>query len=62
VPDVPVSKFILNMQGGKKSLLVNSTNTCKEKQTAVLNFKGQNGAQVKDNQFGLNITACGKKK
>jgi hypothetical protein len=50
------------MKGGEKSLLVNSTNTCKEKQTAVLNFKGQNGAQVKDNQFGLNITACGKKK
>ena len=30
VPDVPVKKFILNMQGGKKSLLVNSTNTCKK--------------------------------
>ncbi|MDX6625745.1 MAG: hypothetical protein QOE56_734 [Solirubrobacterales bacterium] len=62
LPDVPVKKFVLNMKGGEKSLLVNSTNTCKEKQTAVLNFKGQNGAQVKDNQFGLNITACGKKK
>ncbi len=28
VPDVPVSKFVLNMKGGKKSLLVNSVNTC----------------------------------
>lgn len=43
VPDVPVKKFILNMDGGKKSLLVNSTNTCKGKRTAVLNIKGQNG-------------------
>ena len=29
LPDVPVKKFTLNMYGGKKSLLVNSTNTCK---------------------------------
>jgi hypothetical protein len=61
-PDVPVKKFILNMDGGKKSLLVNSTNTCNGKQTAVLNIKGQNGKQVKNNKFGLNIVSCGKKK
>jgi hypothetical protein len=62
VPDVPVKKFILNMSGGKKGLLVNSTNTCEGKQTAVLNIKGQNGKQVKNNKFGLNISSCGKKK
>lgn len=62
-PDLPVKKFILNMQGGKKSLLVNSTNTCAKKQTAVLNLKGQNGKQVKNNKYGLNISSCsGKKK
>jgi hypothetical protein len=60
-PDVPVKKFILNMDGGKKSLLVNSTNTCKGKQTAVLNIKGQNGKKVTNNKFGLNIVSCGKK-
>ena len=62
VPDVPVKKFILNMQGGKKSLLVNSTNTCKSKQTAVLNIKGQNGKKVKNNKYKLNISSCGGKK
>jgi hypothetical protein len=62
LPDVPVKKFILNMEGGKKSLLVNSTNTCQKKQTAVLNLKGQNGKQVKNNKFRLNISSCGKKK
>jgi hypothetical protein len=61
-PDVPVTKFILNMKGGKKSLLVNSTNTCKEKQRAVLNIKGQNGKKVVNNRFPLNITGCGKVK
>jgi hypothetical protein len=62
VPDVPVKKFILNMRGGKKSLLVNSTNTCAKKQTAVLNFKAQNGKKVKNNKYGLRISSCGKKK
>jgi hypothetical protein len=63
VPDVPVKKFILEMQGGKKSLIVNSTNLCKTKRTAVLNIKGQNGKAVKNNKYRLNVTGCkGKKK
>jgi hypothetical protein len=62
VPDLPVKKFVLNMQGGKKSLLVNSTNTCKERQLAVLNIKGQNGKKFKSNKFRLNIASCGGKK
>ncbi len=62
VPDVPVKKFILNMQGGKKSLLVNSTNTCQGPQRAVLNIKGQNGKSVKNNKFGLNVKGRGNGK
>jgi hypothetical protein len=63
VPDVAVKKFILTMQGGKKSLIVNSTNLCAQKQRAVLNIKGQNGKKVKNNKYGLNVTGCkGKKK
>jgi hypothetical protein len=62
VPDVPVKKFILNMRGGKKSLLVNSTNTCAKKQRAVLNIKAQNGKKVKNNKYKLRISSCGKKK
>jgi hypothetical protein len=59
VPDVPVTKFILNMQGGKKSLIENSENLCKSPQQAILNLKGQNGKQVKSNQFPLRIDKCG---
>jgi hypothetical protein len=62
VPDVPVSKFTLKMKGGKKSLLVNSTNTCAKPQRAMLNIKGQNGKKVKNNKFKLNIVKCGGKK
>lgn len=62
VPDVPVSRFVLKMKGGKKSLLVNSENTCRKKQRAVLNIKGQNGKKVKNDRFKLNVVSCGKKK
>lgn len=61
-PDVPVKKFILNMKGGKKSLIVNSQDLCSKKQKAVLNIKGQNGKKVKNNKYGLRISNCGKKK
>jgi hypothetical protein len=44
VPDAPVSKFILNMQGGKKGLVVNSRNLCAGKNKADAVFDGQNGA------------------
>jgi hypothetical protein len=43
VPDAPVSKFTLEMFGGKKGLLVNSTNLCKGTHRALSRFVGQNG-------------------
>ena len=43
VPDAPVSKFTLEMQGGKKGLLQNSTNICKAPQKASVTLTGQNG-------------------
>jgi hypothetical protein len=58
-PDVPLKTFILNMQGGKKSLLQNSTNLCKSQQLAILNMKGQNGKVMKTNKLRLNIAGCG---
>ena len=45
VPDAPVSRFVLEMSGGKKGLLVNSENLCskKAKRQAIVRFTGQNG-------------------
>jgi hypothetical protein len=60
-PDVPVSRVVLNMKGGKKSLLVNSTNTCAKTQRAVVKIKGQNGKKANNNKQKLNIVSCGKK-
>lgn len=43
VPDAPVSRFVLSMQGGKKGLLVNSTNLCTRRSRASARFGAQNG-------------------
>jgi hypothetical protein len=43
VPDAPVSKFTLNLQGGKKGLLVNSENICRKPQRADVELTAQNG-------------------
>lgn len=60
VPDAPVSKFMLDMQGGKKGLLVNNTDVCKKKPRAAAKFGGQNG-KVHDLNPIVKV-ACGKKK
>lgn len=60
VPDAPVSKFVLGMQGGKKGLIVNSRNLCASKNRAKVSFKGQNG-KVYDSKPVLKAS-CGKKK
>lgn len=60
VPDAPVSKFILNLFGGKKGLIVNSRNLCAQKQRAEVRFKGQNG-RVYDSNPEIKAQ-CGKKK
>jgi len=46
VPDAPVSKFVLHLQAGKKSLLVASRNLCKGAQRAKINMSAQNGRQL----------------
>jgi hypothetical protein len=43
VPDAPVSKFTLKMQGAKKGLLVNSRNLCAAPARAIADLTAQNG-------------------
>jgi hypothetical protein len=42
VPDAPVSKFVLRMQGAKKGLIVNSRNLCAAPSRATVELTGQN--------------------
>jgi hypothetical protein len=61
-PDAPVSKFTLRMQGGKKGLLVNSTNLCRRPKAnkAVSLLEAQNG-KVFDTEPAL-ANSCKKAK
>jgi hypothetical protein len=47
VPDAPVSRFVLEMKGGAKGLLVNSENICAKEQKAIADFTAQNGKVLK---------------
>jgi hypothetical protein len=62
VPDVPVSKFRLNMRGGKKGLLVNSRYLCARKNFSFLNFKAQNGKHRKVKRLPLRTPSCHKRR
>ncbi|HET7052645.1 MAG TPA: hypothetical protein VFI09_01860 [Solirubrobacterales bacterium] len=59
IPDAPFSKAILSMQGGKKSLLVNSRNICARPGRAIVRMNGQNGKLDKARPT-LKNGKCGK--
>jgi hypothetical protein len=43
LPDAPITKVLLTMQGGQKGLIVNSTNLCASTNRAQVDATGQNG-------------------
>jgi hypothetical protein len=49
VPDAPVSRFVLEMQGGEKGLLVNSRNLCSGVNRAIAKFDGHN-SEISDSR------------
>jgi hypothetical protein len=59
LPDAPISTFTLTMKGGKRGLLVNSVDLCKQPAKAVVKTTGQNGAAHNFNP--ALTTACGGK-
>jgi hypothetical protein len=61
VPDAPVSRFVLQMQGGKKGLLVNSRNVCGSAYRATVKMDGQNN-KAHDFRPVLRHTGCKKKR
>jgi hypothetical protein len=61
VPDAPVSRFVLQMKGGKKGLLTNSTDICRGAHKATVAMKAQNGRRA-DLRPRLQISGCGGKK
>ncbi len=59
VPDAPVKKFTLELFGGKRGLLVNTTNLCRGRHEAEVKLTAHNG---KADSFKAPLKArCGKK-
>jgi hypothetical protein len=57
VPDVPVTRFVLSLEGGQKGLLQNTVNLCGSPGKATIRMSGQNGA-VTETKKKLQV-ACG---
>ena len=47
LPDAPLTRVIVDMQGGKKGLIVNSTDLCASKNRADAKLAGQNGGSYR---------------
>ncbi|HXF32274.1 MAG TPA: hypothetical protein VN522_12205 [Solirubrobacterales bacterium] len=60
IPDLPVSKFVLVLPGGKHGLLQASTNLCAKPVKGIIRLKGQNGKKA--NRHVRIKTPCGHKK
>jgi hypothetical protein len=60
VPDAPVSRFVLELKGGKKGLLQNSADLCRSTNKATVKMNGQNG-KIADSETVVK-PSCGSKK
>ncbi len=58
VPDAPVSKFVLELKGGKEGLLQNSDNLCAKPRSATVKTSAQNG--LVHNFSSVIATSCKK--
>jgi hypothetical protein len=61
VPDAPVSRFVMELSGGKHGLLENNSNLCKTKLQATVKMGGQNG-RTSDFMPAVGRTCKAKKK
>lgn len=59
VPDAPVSRFVLNMKGGKLGLIENSRNLCRQKNLANVQMAAHNG-RISQTEPVIAVD-CGKK-
>jgi hypothetical protein len=62
LPDVPVSRFVLEMDGGRKGLLTNSEDLCgagRKRRAAIVRLLGQNDRRA--DQFPVVRARCHKK-
>jgi hypothetical protein len=59
VPDAPISRFVLQLEGGEKGLIENGNDLCRTNGKAQVKMKGQNGMTF-NRRVALG-TSCKKK-
>lgn len=59
IPDVAVSKFSLTIFGGKRGVLLTSSDLCRGHQALKLSLRGQNNKRVHRGRLPLKTPACG---
>jgi hypothetical protein len=59
VPDAPLAKVVVRMRGGRKGLIVNSTDLCRGKRRADLLMSAHNGKRAKGKPL-VKASGCGK--
>lgn len=60
IPDQPITKFVLNIDGGKNGIIAATTNLCKAKEKSSARFVGWNGKKAPTRRTRV-ATACKKK-
>lgn len=60
IPDQPITKFVLNIDGGKNGIIAATTNLCTAKEKASARFVGWNDEKAPTRRTKVG-TACGKK-
>jgi hypothetical protein len=58
IPDAPLTKVLVQMQGAKKGLIVNSTNLCRGSHKADAHFVGHNGKRA-SRRPAVGASGCG---
>jgi hypothetical protein len=61
VPDAFVSKFVLTMPGGRRSLLENSTDICRGAHRATVSLDAHNG-RISDSEPRIAVKGCARGK
>jgi hypothetical protein len=61
LPDAPISKVVVQMQGAKKGLIINSTNLCAAENHANAGFEGHNGKRSSSKPV-VEAVGCGAKR
>jgi hypothetical protein len=59
IPDAPVTKFVLKMNGGNKGLLTNSVDICQRRHRATVRMQAQNG-RIRHARLPLSTRGCSK--